>query len=156
MHFYLFKLFLVTKTGTLYIKKSWYLGSAMIRISILKIRKSIDFAIILTSSVPNPDPWDPYVFRPPGSASGSIIYLYGSGSGSLHQQAKTRRKTLISTVLWLLYGFLSLKNDVRAPPKKNKHKNFVGILKITDEKSRIRIRTEMLSVWHFDTDPENC
>ncbi len=34
------------------------------------------------------------------------------------------RKTLIPTVLWLLYDFLSLKNDVNVPSKSNKHKNF--------------------------------
>jgi hypothetical protein len=55
-----------------------------------------------------------YVFKPPGSASESAIYLYvsGSGFGSFHQQAKKWRKTLISTFLWLLYYFLFLKNDV--------------------------------------------
>ncbi len=42
----------------------------------------------------------PYVFGPPGSASGSVSYLYGSGF--VHQQAKKLRTTLISTVLWLL------------------------------------------------------
>ncbi len=30
----------------------------------------------------------PYVFGPSGSESGSIIYLYGSGSESFHQQEK--------------------------------------------------------------------
>jgi hypothetical protein len=30
----------------------------------------------------DPDPYDPYVFEPPGSGSGSVIYLYKSGSGS--------------------------------------------------------------------------
>jgi hypothetical protein len=40
---------------------------------------------------------DPCVFGPPGSASGSVIYLYGSES--FHQQAKKLRKALISTVL---------------------------------------------------------
>ncbi len=37
------------------------------------------------------------------------------------------KKILISTVLYLLYDFLS----------------FVGVWKVTDEKSRIRIRTKM-------------
>ncbi len=60
-------------------------------------------------------------FYPPGSLSGSVIYLYGSGS--FHQQAKKWRKTLIPTVLWLLYDFLSLKNDANVPSKRNKHKN---------------------------------
>jgi hypothetical protein len=30
----------------------------------------------------DPDPSDPYVFRPYGSGSGSISQRYGSGSGS--------------------------------------------------------------------------
>jgi hypothetical protein len=51
-------------------------------------------------------------FGPPGSASGSINQIYGSDSGSFYHQAKVEIKTLIPTVLWLLYDFLSLKNDV--------------------------------------------
>jgi hypothetical protein len=47
---------------------------------------------------------DPYVFGPARS-----------GSGFFHHQAKILRKTLISTVLQLLYEFLSLKNDVNVP-----------------------------------------
>jgi hypothetical protein len=44
-------------------------------------------------------------------------YLYGSesGSGSFHPESKKVRKTLISTVLWLLYDFLTLKNDDNVP-----------------------------------------
>jgi hypothetical protein len=50
------------------------------------------------TGVPDPDQHpDPYVFGPPGSASGSVNFLYGSGS--FHQQAKQLRKTLISTSL---------------------------------------------------------
>jgi hypothetical protein len=47
---------------------------------------------------------DPCIFGPPGS--GFVIILYGSGSGSgyLHPQAKNK-KTLISTILWLLFYF---------------------------------------------------
>ncbi len=37
--------------------------------------------------------------------------------------SKKWRKFLISNVMWLLYDFLSLKNDVNVPSKKNKHKN---------------------------------
>jgi hypothetical protein len=48
--------------------------------------------VIVGVSVP-----DPNVFGPPGS--GSISQRYGSGSGSLHHQAKIARKTLIATVL---------------------------------------------------------
>ncbi len=51
----------------------------------------------LLSTVVDPDP---YVFGPPGSASGSISHNYGSGS--FHHQAKIVRKALIITVLWLL------------------------------------------------------
>ncbi len=41
-----------------------------------------------------------------------------------------------------LYDFLSLKNDVNVPSKKVLYKNYflVGILKVSDENSRIRIR----------------
>ncbi len=55
---------------------------------------------------PNPDPPDPHVFGPPGS-----------GSGSFCHKARIVRKTLIFTVLLLLFDFLSLKNDVRVPSK---------------------------------------
>ncbi len=59
--------------------------------------------------------------------------------GSIHQQAKKLRKILISTVLWLLCDFLSLKNDVNVTSKRNKHKKvkniFLGILKVTNEGS---------------------
>ncbi len=39
---------------------------------------------------------DPYVFGPPGSASESVSHKYGSGSGTIHHQAKIVRKSLIS------------------------------------------------------------
>jgi hypothetical protein len=32
-------------------------------------------------------------------------------------------KTLILTVLWLLYEFLPLTNNVNVPKKRNRHKN---------------------------------
>jgi len=44
---------------------------------------------------------------------GSVSQMYGSGS--FHHQAKIRRKPLISTVLWLIYDFLFVKNDVNKP-----------------------------------------
>ncbi len=73
--------------------------------------------------------------------SGYVSQRCGFKSGSFHHQAKIVRKTLISTVLWLLYDFLSLKNDVNVSLKSNKQKTiFVGVLKVTDEKSRIWIR----------------
>jgi hypothetical protein len=72
--------------------------------------------MILKISVADPDPSDPYVFGPPGSGSGSIIQMYGSGSGSgsgsFYHQAKIVRKLRF----------------------------FVGVLKVNEEKSRIRIR----------------
>jgi hypothetical protein len=63
-------------------------------------------------------------------------------------QTKIVRKTLIPTVLLLLLDFLSLKNDANVPSKRtgNKQKNFqskifvVGVFKVNDEISRIRIR----------------
>jgi hypothetical protein len=44
-----------------------------------------------------------HVFGPPGSGSGSISQRHGSGSGSFYHHAKIVRKTLIPTVLWLLF-----------------------------------------------------
>ncbi len=49
---------------------------------------------------------------------------------------------MISTVLSLLYDFVSLENDVNVISKSgNKQKKifYVGVLKVTGEKSRIRI-----------------
>jgi hypothetical protein len=94
---------------------------------------------------PDPDPSDPYVYGPPGSGSGSFSQRYGSGS--FHQQAKIVKKNLIQTVLQLLLDFLSLKNLVNVPSKTRKvisrklffYYFFVGILKVNDENSRIRI-----------------
>ncbi len=85
----------------------------------------------LRTSIAYPDPY--------------TIPMFFGHPGSFHHQAKRVRKTLISTVLWLLYDFLSLKNDVNVPSKRNKQKHFfniyfVGILKVMDEKSRIRTR----------------
>ncbi len=57
------------------------------------------------TSVVDPDP----VFGPPGSFDTGI-------------QAKIVRKTLITTVLWLIYD-LSLTNDVNVASKSNKLKD---------------------------------
>ncbi len=51
--------------------------------------------------------------------------------------SKKIRKTLISTVFWLLYEILSLKNDLIVPSKSNRE--VAGILKAIEEKRRIRI-----------------
>jgi hypothetical protein len=65
-----------------------------------------------------PDPQpDPDGFEPPGS--GALFYFYGSGSGSFHPQAKKVRKTII----------------------------FVGVLKVTNKKSRIRRQIRESKVW---------
>jgi hypothetical protein len=61
-------------------------------------------------------------FGPPGSGYGSISQRYGSGSRSFYHEAKIVRKTLVSTVLLLLFDFLSLKNDVNVPSKSNVQK----------------------------------
>jgi hypothetical protein len=61
---------------------------------------------------------DPYGVGPPGS----VIILYGSGS--FHQKAKKARKTLIPTILCLLFGFLSMETDVNVPRKGNRQKTF--------------------------------
>jgi hypothetical protein len=73
---------------------------------------------------PNPDPPDPHVFGPPGSGSGSG-FCSGSGSGSFYHHAKIVRKTLIPTIFFTLFDFLSLKNDVNVASKSNKQKNCV-------------------------------
>jgi hypothetical protein len=73
----------------------------------------------IESSVADPYPSDPYI-GPPGSGSGSQRY----GSGSFYNQEKIVRKTLIPTVLSLLFDFLSLKNDVNGHSKSNKQKIF--------------------------------
>jgi hypothetical protein len=57
-------------------------------------------------------------FGPPGS--GSIGTRYESGS--FYHHAKIVRKTLIPTVVCLLYELLSLKNDVNVASKSNSKK----------------------------------
>ncbi len=99
---------------------------------------------------------EPLVFRPPGS--GSVIICTDPNPSinkqkyGIHQQAKNpseskpkSSKTLISTVLWLLINLLpvSLKTDVSLRYLSNKQKTFTflaGILKATEENTRIRIR----------------
>ncbi len=77
-------------------------------------------------SVADPDPnldldlSDPYDFGPPGSGSGSV----SQRSGSFYHAAKIVSKTLIPSVLWLLFDFLSLKNYVNVPSKRHRQKNF--------------------------------
>ncbi len=71
--------------------------------------KTVNKRILGTSVAdpdPNPDPSDPYVFEPPGSGSGSFYY-----------QEKLVRKTLIPSVLRLIFDFVSLKNYLNVPSK---------------------------------------
>ncbi len=82
------------------------------------------FYLVLSISVANLDPEDPYVLGPPGFGfrSGSYYEVpYGSSSGSrsLYIQAELVRKSLIPTFLRLLYDFLSLKNYVNVASKSN-------------------------------------
>ncbi len=68
----------------------------------------------------------------------------------LPSSRKIVRKPFISTVLWLLYDFLSLKNDVNAPSKSIYYLEkktgifflLLDVLKVTDDKSRIRSRIQ--------------
>jgi hypothetical protein len=102
--------------------------------------KRYQLAVLRMDPDPNPD----YVFGTPGSGSGSISQRYRSGS--FYQQAKIVRKTLIPAALSLIFDFLTLKIDVNVPSKSNNQKSFflnlffVGVLKVNDENSRIRIR----------------
>ncbi len=74
----------------------------------------LTFSILWCSvSDRDPDP-DPYVFVPSGSVS--------MRSGSFYHQAKIVRKTLIPTVLCLLYDYLSFKNYVNVAWKRTKPK----------------------------------
>ncbi len=78
----------------------------------------------LGSRILNPCvPGDPWVLGPPGS--GSVSQRYGSrfGSGSFNHQAIIVRKGSVFAVFWLLYNFLSVKNDVNVPSKSGKQKS---------------------------------
>ncbi len=69
----------------------------------------------LLNSVADPDPY-PYVFGP--HKSGSVVCTrYTDPDYSIIKQ--NSKKTLIPTVLWLLYDFLSLKNGVNEASKSN-------------------------------------
>ncbi len=64
--------------------------------------------------------------------------------------SKNSKKTLIPTVLWLCFDFLPLKTNVNGPSKSNKQNTFlffVGVLKVNDENSRIRIRIHKSEAW---------
>ncbi len=68
---------------------------------------------------------------------------YVSGSRSFYHQAKIERKTLVPTVFWLLYDFLSLKIDVNVPSKSTKQNNlrsWRSLMKIAGFGSRSLVR----------------
>jgi hypothetical protein len=86
--------------------------------------------LFLASSVadadPNPDP-DPHVFG--ASGSGSISRGMDSDPDPALDPdpsviKQKFRKTLIIALLWLLFDFLSLKNDVKVPSISNMQENF--------------------------------
>ncbi len=81
-----------------------------------------------------------------------------SESGSSHHQAKIVRKPLISTVLRLLYDFLSVKNDVNVLSNSIKQTKLFLVLRSQQNPDpdplvrctdpRIRIRTNMSRIWN--------
>ncbi len=92
----------------------------------------------------------PTSFESPGSWSGSISQRHGSGSssgsGSFYHQAIIVKKKLDSYCFVTSFWLFIFENDVDLPSKINKQKNFlinfvffVGVLKVNDENSRIRI-----------------
>jgi hypothetical protein len=70
-------------------------SDSMLRDMVSRYKKVLQLFSSVADS--NLDPSDPYVFRLPGSGSGSISQRYGSGS--FYHQAKIVRKTLIPTAL---------------------------------------------------------
>ncbi len=65
----------------------------------------------------------------------TVIYLYGSGFGSLHKEAKNEE--IIDFFCFVTFlRLLSLKNDVNIPSKWNKHKKF-------------KKKKELIFCWHL-------
>jgi hypothetical protein len=119
----------------------------------------------LLSSVWNTDPDpDPYVFGPPGSASGSVSHKYGSGSG-LPSSSKNSQKNLDFYYFVLLYDFLYLKVDVIVPPV-FRIRMFLGIkdphpdplVRGTDPRIRtcIQIHTKMSRIPNTASEAQVC
>ncbi len=128
----------------LYWKEKWWNRSATNTVFVRRRSQQpavLRIRICMFLDLLDPDP-DPLVRYESGS---------NSGAGSFYHQAKIVRKTLIPTVLRILYHFLSLKNDVIVASKSNKEKNFflVAVLKVSDENSRTRSRIRVRG-----TDPQ--
>jgi hypothetical protein len=108
--------------------------------------------IYLFLGLPDPDPL----------VRGTDPVLHDFRSRSFQYHAKIVRKTLIPTVLWLRYDFLSLKNDLIVASKCNNPKNlnnfFAAVLKVTDFNSRIwsRIWSRIRIQSEFGSDCQRC
>jgi hypothetical protein len=87
--------------------------------------QTLGISIIISEDITSVDDRDPYVFGPPGSASGSVSYKYGSGSGStsrsFRHQAKIVRKTLISS----FFDFFLFRKKERKKEKRKKERKKV-------------------------------
>ncbi len=83
-------------------------------------------------------------FEPPGFGSGSISTRYRSGS--FYNESKIVRKTLIPTILCLLYDFLSLK-WVNVATKSNKQK------KLRKKKFLLSFSRSLTKYQDLDLDP---
>ena len=76
-------------------------------------------------------------------------------SGSFYYQAKIVRKTLIPTVLWLIFDFLSLKNYVNVPSKRNKQKTSLrSLTKIVKSVSASESASGSISQRYGSADPD--
>jgi hypothetical protein len=81
-----------------------YMSTVYLLVYLLLVQISKTFLLLVKISRPlSTIGLDSSSVGPPGSGSVSQSY----GSGSFYHQAKTVRKTLISTVFLLLYDFLS-------------------------------------------------
>ncbi len=78
--------------------------------------RGLPAAYLDTASVADPDSPDPRVFRPP------YLWLMDPDPSIIRQ--KIVLKSLIFTVMRLLFDLLSLKNDVNVPSKSKMQKYF--------------------------------
>ncbi len=102
---------------------------------------------LVTDTVSVPDPEVLGLPDPDPLVRGTVRY----GSEIFYPQAKIVRKTLISTVLWLRFDFVSLKNDVNVPSKGNGVLFLLASWRSLTKKGRIRIRLSEVRI--PDPDP---